>query len=250
MRLMLHSMKRQMGTTISIAVFYVAMLLLLIVATNSNSMIYYKISPYAYASEMIDFFFALIVSIPFSYCTFFIKKNGFLEYASLRISKKKYLCSHFVAMMLMCFLMIFFVNMIGVLFSCSIASVTSSEKAPTLANYILGELQMNAPLKFGALWSLQKAFIGMMICLFAQIIALYVENMFLALCIPFIYVLLENFLTSVLKFPEFSLSTTFILNRLTPSAMRIGNIITSLVIFILVMIGVGCSLRGYHERKR
>lgn len=245
MRLILHSMKRQSVPTICTGLLYTGVLLLFITITNSNSMIYHKISPYAYASEIIDFFFALIVSIPFSYYTFFMKKDSFLEYASLRISKKKYIAYHFAATVTMCFFMIFIVNMVGVLFSCTIANITSSDTAPTLEKYILGQLQMNHPLVFGLVWSFQKAFIGMMICLFAQIIALYVENLFLALCIPFVYVLLENFLTSILRLSRFSLSTTFILNRLKPSVMSIENIVISIVIFAFVIV---CMYATFFKR--
>ena len=104
--------KRKILSTVVVGVLYAVTLLLLILRTNSNSVVYYKISPYAYASEILDFFFALIVSIPFSYYTFFMKKDGFLEYVSLRISKKKYIKTHFMSTMMMCFFMIFFVNII------------------------------------------------------------------------------------------------------------------------------------------
>ncbi|MDO4764822.1 MAG: hypothetical protein Q4A29_02090 [Eubacteriales bacterium] len=250
MRLIVNSMRRQSLTTIGTTIFYVGVLLLLITITNSNSMIYYKISPYTYASEIVDFFFALIVSIPFSYYTFFMKKDRFLDYVSLRMSKKRYIFSHFAATMFMCFFMIFFVNMIGVIFSCSIASITISANAPTLKDYILGQLQMSNPLIFGIIWSFQKALIGSAICLFAQITALYVENLFLALCLPFVYVLLENFFTSILSLSQFSLTTTFILNRLKPSAMSMGNIVISVAIFLFITLIIFFSLRGYYGRKK
>lgn len=248
MPLLLKFTKRQVVPTAFVSILYVFVLLLLILKMNSNSMIYYKISPYTYASEILDFFFSLIVSIPFSYYTFFMKKTNFLEYVSLRISKKTYIKTYFGAIMVMCFSMIFLVNFVGVLFSYSIAQVTSSEIRPTLEGYILGQMQMDNPILFGIVWSLHKAFVGTMICLFAQIIALYVENFFLALCVPFVYVILENFFTSILGLSRYSLTTTFVLNRLKPTAMSVGNLIIAISVFFVIINIARIVLRGYYEK--
>lgn len=226
-----------------IGAIYTVTLMFLIVKTNNDSMIYYKISPYVYASDPIDFFFALIVTIPFSFYTFFLKKDGFLEYVQLRMPKKRYLFLHIVSMMVLCFTMVFIVNLIGIIFSCMSADVITDGNKTTLAGYILGEMQMTSPIIFGILWSLQKAFVGMLICLFAQVTAIYIENLFLALITPFIYVVLENYATSVLHLSQFSLTTTFVLNRLKPRAMTVSNILIGVLSFIAVIIIVSAILR-------
>lgn len=103
MRLYLSSMRKQAIPVFAVGIIYAIVLMALIVVNDSNSMIYYKISPYIYASEPIDFFFGLIVSIPFSIYTFFMKKDNFLEYVHVRISKKRYLLIHILSTMAVCF---------------------------------------------------------------------------------------------------------------------------------------------------
>lgn len=244
MRLYLSSMKRQVIPACVMGVIYMSVLIVLIAVNNSNSMIYYKITPYIYASEPIDFFFSLIVSIPFSIYTFFMKKDHFLEYVHVRISKKKYVGIHIVSTLIVCFLMIFIVNFAGVIFSSNIADVIAIGNKPTLDNYILGELQMSHPVIFGVLWSLHKSLIGTMICLFAQIFALYVENFFLALIAPFAYVVLENFFTSMLSLSRFSITTSFVLNRLKPESMTIANIAIGSLGFLVLIAIVKTALRS------
>lgn len=243
MRLYLSSMRKQAIPAFAVGIIYAVVLMTLIVIYNSNSMIYYQISPYSYASEPIDFFFGLIVSIPFSIYTFFMKKDHFLEYVHVRISKKRYLFIHILSTMAVCFLMVFIVNIIGVVFSCSIADLVETGNKPTLANYIFGELQMSKPIVFGILWSLQKALIGSIICLFGQITALYIENLFLALIAPFAYIIVENFITSILGLSRFSITTTFVLNRLKPMSMTITNITIGSICFILIIAIIGTVLR-------
>ena len=94
---------------------------------------------------------------------------------------------------------------------------------------------MSKPILFGLIWSLHKAFVGALICLFAQIIALYMDNLFLAICGPYVYLLLENFVTGILRIPRFSIWTVFALNRLSPDAMTVFYSGFSLLVFIAVI---------------
>lgn len=233
-----------------VSAFYLILLMILILVKNQDSQILYAISPYEYASGIIDFFFSLLVSLPFSYFIFFMKKDHFLDYASLRIKRSKYIAACFAANLILCFLMVFLVNSIGVIFSARIANVITINDARTLADYPLGLMQMNAPIAFGFLWSAYKGFIGTLICLFAQIIALYVDNLFLALCLPFVYVALENFLTGILQIPQYSLTTAFNLNRLKPAVMTVSNLAIGITIFIAVILVTWIILRGRYEKNR
>lgn len=249
MKLYFKFIKNQILITVLASVLYALVLLSLIFIINSNSYIYYKISPYIYASEIIDFFFALIVTIPFSYYTHFMIKDRFLDYVSVRISKNKYLNIYFLAILTLCFLMVFFVNISGIFFSNNIATIHFLESKHTLENYILGTMQMKNPIMFGFIWSFYKASIGVLICLFAQIVALYIKNLFLTLFIPFVYVVLENFLTSILGISRYSITTAFVLNRLTHTSMSIYNIVLAIIIFSLMMFIFWVGLRNYYDKQ-
>ena len=77
MKLYLDFIRRQMGLAGVLCIGYSALLFFLIWQYNADSMIYYQISPYAYASDPIDFFFGLLVSIPFAFGLFYLKKITF-----------------------------------------------------------------------------------------------------------------------------------------------------------------------------
>ncbi len=250
MKLYLDFIRRQMGLAGVLYIGYSALLFFLIWQYNADSMIYYQISPYAYASDPIDFFFGLLVSIPFAFGLFYLKKNNFLNPVALRVSPQKYIRVYVISTLSLCFCVVFFTNIAGVAFSILIASKELLGRTQnTLSGYILGDMQMRHPLAFGVLWSLQKAGIGVLICLFAQIIAFYIKNLFLVLLLPGIYVILENFFTAALGLSRYSLSTAFILNRLKPEAMKMGNIGIAVAAFILVIIFTKIILGARYERK-
>lgn len=234
-------------TLVTTAIYMVA-LFVLIYIYNGNSMIYYSIDPYVYASSPVDFFLPLLVTIPFSFYTYHIVKNGFIDYAGVRMAKKKYLTYYILSSLISCFLMVFVVNILGVVFSVNIATLISGEYIPSYSEYWLGNLQMTSPIVFGIIWSVCKAFVATLICLFGQIIAVYVGNLFLVLLAPFIYSVLENFITGVLRIPQFSLTTALILRRLDQNLMK--PVIIGILIFILVIYITYRLLRSKHEKNK
>lgn len=135
----------------------------------------------------------------------FSEKRWYVGYVVLRMPKKKYLQIHTLSLLSLCFGMVFFVNFLSVLFSLSIAEPDQLKIVHSLKDYILGNLQMENPVLFGVVWSLHKAFVGVLICLLGQIIAYYVDNLFVALIAPYIYVVVENFVTGILGIPQYSL---------------------------------------------
>ncbi len=221
----------------------------LIYIYNGNSMIYYPIDPYIYGSSPVDFFLPLLLTIPFSFYTYHIVKNGFIDYAGVRISKKKYITYYMLSSLISCFVMVFVANLLAIVFSINIASISQEFSKPSYAGYLLGNLQMNSPLRFGIIWSLYKAFVATLICLFGQIISLYIGNLFLVLLAPFIYSVLENFITGILKIPQFSFMTALILNRLDENLMNPINIIIGILVYSLVIYLTYRLLRSRYEKN-
>lgn len=247
MRLYFSLLKKRSFSTLIAGSIYLSILLVFIYVYNSNSSIDHLIDPYLFGSEPLDFFFAIIVSVPFSFYTFYLKKDHFLDYATLRFSGEKYLLIHLSSLVSLCFMMVFLVNIIGVVFSTQIATLSGARDTSSLAPYLFGKLQMSQPLLFGILWSFHKSFVAALICTFAQVIALYIDNLFLALFLPFIYVLVENFLTAMLGLERFSLTSTFVLNRLAPTTMLMKNIVLSLVVFIAIILATDYGLKIYAK---
>jgi hypothetical protein len=226
---------------------YLCALFFSIYITNSNTLIRYPIEPYIFGSDPVDLFFPLLTTIPFTWPIYFLKKDNFLQYVSMRIQPKTYLRIQVLTSLSLCFLMVFLVNIAGVVFSLNIANVDTNIHGPSLTGYILGDMQMANPLKFGILWSFYKACIGVLICLLGQTFTYYVKNLFYALLAPFALVFLENFLTAITRLTRFSFTTTFVLNRLSPKVMKIGNLAVGISVFVVAIIFASKTLARYDQ---
>ena len=82
---------------------------------------------------------------------FYNVKDNFLSYVSTRTNVKRYLKKHVATAMILCFLMVFAVNMIGIVFSVSIASIDEVTRPDLYSGYILGNMQMERPVLFGVI---------------------------------------------------------------------------------------------------
>lgn len=228
---------------------YLIVLLLTIYITNQSSYLSFPIEAFVQGSDPPDFFFALFTSIPFSWQMFYFVKDNFLSYVSTRTNVKRYLKKHVATAMILCFLMVFAVNMIGIVFSVSIASIDEVTRPDLYSGYILGNMQMERPVLFGLIWSAYKGLLCALICLLAQIFAYYVQNFFLALLAPFMIVFLENLFTSILRIPQFSFTTAFVLNRLSEKAMKIQNLLIGIIFFCTIITVSFLVLRKYEQKS-
>ena len=93
--------------------------------SSKDSLVLYPIQPYIFGSEPVDLFFPLFVTIPFFWPIYFLRKDNFLEYVSMRIKLNKYLVFQAFASLALCFVMVLLVNFSGVLFSLSMANISS-----------------------------------------------------------------------------------------------------------------------------
>ncbi|MEN6580400.1 MAG: hypothetical protein ABFD05_07185 [Anaerolineaceae bacterium] len=216
--------------------------------SSKNSLVLYPIQPFIFGSEPVDLFFPLFTTIPFVWPIYFLRKDNFLEYVSMRIKLNKYLVFQTLASLALCFVMVLLVNYSGFLFSLRMANISSGVQGPTLTGYILGEMQLLDPLKFGLLWSFYKAVIGLLICSLGIIFAYYVKNLFLMFLAPFALIFLENFITGVTGLARFSFTTTYVLNRLSPSAMVPKNLLVGISTFIVLTI-ITQRVLVHHEQQ-
>lgn len=223
---------------------YLIVLCCMITLTNQNSAIQYRIEPYIFGSDSVDLFYTLFITIPFSWNLYYLKKDGFLHCIGTRISERKYITIQMIISTCLCMTMVFLVNMVAIVYSIGIAQLVQ-EKNYTLDGYFLSQLQMEQPIVFGVFWSIYKSIIAGIICMIAQIIAIHVSNIFIALLAPFFYVLLENFVTSLLHIPQYSFMTLNVLNRLAPFSTKYYHIIVLLLFYSLV----GVILYTYGVRK-
>ena len=226
---------------------YFVILCLSIYAASRNSLIDYKISPYIIGSEPIDFFFPLFVSVPFAWMTYFMRKDYFTENVLARYGGRKYIAGYFALKFAACFLFVFAANLGAVIFSVSLNIPNDGHEKMSLAAYVLGQMQMRNPILFGLLWAAKKALLGVMICIFSADIAWHVRNFFLAMLIPYIYVILENFVTAILGIPRISLTSSIVVDRLQPSPADLSLQMIGIAVFACVILGGHFWMKKEYE---
>ncbi|KGX87087.1 hypothetical protein [Pontibacillus litoralis] len=197
----------------------------------------YEMDAWVQGSGLMDFVFPLFASAPFVWILFYKYKNDFIKYISLRISEKEFVIKEIAFMCMlsgMSIVIIYFVSLLVTLFApFNFFLVNEGD----LSTHLFGEMQIKRPIVFGFLYSLFKGAIASLFTLFGAVFAMHAKNLFVVLFAPFLYAFIENFVTGILRIPQFSIYTSFIVNRIDPKSMEViylfvGPAVLMLAIFI------------------
>ena len=112
-----------------------------------------------------------------------------------------------------------------------------------LVDYVFGEYEINHPYLFGLMWCLYKGVVATLFVSFSNMLALYTDNLFVSVLGPFVYCMAENMITSLLNIPMYSIMTTYVLNRLSPSSMHVYNYVIGCFTYILITSGIILIIR-------
>lgn len=200
---------------------------------STNTVICNKIEIWIHACQYIDFFLPLslcIIFVPFIYIQ---NKKGFIKYASIRAGKKIYILSQIFSIMVLAFITTVIAYYLPLILSVSILKPQSIGESSDLLSYVFGNFQVYHPYLFGIIWCSWKGIIAMLFTLFGCLLALYIDNLFIATLVPFLYCMAENLITALLQIPQYSIMTSYVLNRLSPSCMSIWNYIIGTITFII-----------------
>ena len=110
-------------------------------------------------------------------------------------------------------------------------------------------MQAEHPIAFGFIWCLWKGYVASLFTWFGYRLSLYISNVFLVSILPFLYCMAENMCLSLLGKPELSLTTTYVLNRLSPKVMHIWNYgfgIITYFISVAIIMWIIKRKRGIH----
>lgn len=172
------------------------------------------------ACSYMDFFFPLVVCIPFVPLVYYQKRRDFLRYAAIRCGRNRYIKFNLISMALMTVFSTAMAYFVTLVISVKVLRPIYTYDTSRLINYALGYYEVNHPFLFGAVWCFWKGLIAFLFVLFGSMLVLYTENLFVSVLSPFIYCMAENMITALLGFPEYSIVTTYVLNRLSPDAMH------------------------------
>lgn len=203
-------------------------------AIAQNTAVTHNIEIWIDSCNILDFFFPLIVTLPFTWKLYFEKKDQFISYASLRVDKRKYIAYKILAGMITVFVMVFVIYYVGLIIGIRAVKPGAIAQEDILYRYIWGKEQAEEPFVFGFFWCLWKAFIGSVISAFGYAISLLADNLFVITLFPFLYCTIENFVTGTLGIEQYSICTTYILNRLAPKSMQIFHYGAGLISFCVI----------------
>ncbi len=201
---------------------------------SKTTAISYPIELWIESSRVIDFFFPLIVTLPFTWQLYHKKKDGFLKYVSVRTNCSKYVLKTVAISLGKIFLMVLLLYYTGIVIAVTLIRPENITADNILERYVFGIVQMNYPLIFGLGWCIWKGIVGIVIATFGYAVALVVDNVFIVSLLPFLYCILENFVTGTLHLEKYSVCTTYILNRLSPYSMRWYYYFVGVVSFIII----------------
>jgi len=248
MRTFIGNMKKEMITAAIVACFGIAAICILEIMAAKNTAVTHNIELWIEASNFVDFFFPLFVSLPFVWKIYFERKDGFINYISIRTDCKIYLIKKITAGMATVFVMVFVIYYTGLVFAELVVEPQYIAKEVIIKRYMWGQMKMEMPLIFGMFWCSWKSFVGMMICLFGYAISLLSDNLFVISLVPFLYCMLENFVTGTLGLERYSICTTYILDRLSPDAMTVHNYYIGLITFLFAMIII-CGMWMFKDKQ-
>ena len=176
----------------------------------------------------------------------FINRKGFIKYASVRAGKKRYLLTHFLATAV-CTVLVVMVSYYATLCISLRMTPETLVTENRLFDYVFGEYEVNHPYLFGLAWCFYKGVVATLFVLFGNLLALYTDNLFVSVLGPFVYCMAENLITSLLNLPMYSIMTTYVLNRLSPSCMHVHNYVIGCFTYILITLGIILIIRRRKE---
>lgn len=213
-----------------------------------NSVVNYKIEIWTWACEYVDFFLPLVSTLPFAIVLYLQRRNHFIRYASMRMKKNSYVRNHIAAGLLVSFSGTWLIYFLSLVITVFFVPISSQGYDSDLLNYVFGNIQMHHPLLFGLVWCAWKGINAACFTLFGYILALYVDNIFVINIVPFLYCMAENLVTALLEIPDYSIITSYVLNRLTPSCMHVWNYLAGTVSFLLITSCIAFVLREKSVR--
>ncbi|KOR90171.1 hypothetical protein [Paenibacillus solani] len=170
--------------------------------------------------EIIVFLFPLVAVIPVCWLMYFERKDQFLMYTLPRVKKSRYLWSKWIVVASSSFLIMFIAMFIGVITALyfkpeitpvyGLVDTATGNTIPRLElQHFLGSLFVHHPLAYGMLLGLWQGLLSAIIATLGFVISLFVRNIFVILTGPFIYVMLENFILSLLRYESFRIYISF-----------------------------------------
>lgn len=226
------------------------MIVLLSVATciltstiHQNYTLNYDLEAWEVGTKLIIFLFPNFVVIPICWNLYYERKNNFLVYAVARVKQGKYLRAKWMVSAISAFMILFISFFLSAIFALYIKApiepyVPPADLDVTPFNHVFLDLFTKSPLLYAFALSTWRGVLGILVMSFGFVISLYVSNIFLILTGPFIYLILENFILSILGVPQYRLITSFDPTSLSESMITANSFLMGPMILSIIILGV------------
>lgn len=195
----------------------------------------FELDAWEIGTEFLSLLFPLFVTVPVCWQLYYERRDRFLAYTLPRIGKRRYLSTKWCACAVSAFFILFLPYFISALFALYVREPVALWPRPEGYDHVLLALYEQAPVLYALLLSLWKGLLGTLTMTFGFVLALYGGNIFVILTGPFIYVILENFVWSILGLPQLRFVTAFEPTSLSVTAVNAASFIAGPILMCIVM---------------
>jgi hypothetical protein len=198
----------------------------------------YNIEIWDQAMELLPIILGIISVVPVCWLVYYERSDRYMVNVMNRTPFRQYLMVKWLIVSVIGGLTIFLASFIGLVYALyGLPTVVPSEYYQPYPVF-MEEMFRGSPFLYGLLLSLWRGFIAFLVTTLGFIFSLFLNNIFLVLTIPFIYVEAENFILSILNFPEFRLVTSFNPTVLTADTISFGSMLGGPVLLVCMNIVV------------
>ena len=206
----------------------------------------FQLDPWEIGTEFLSLLFPLFVTIPVCWQLYYERRDRFLVYTLPRIGKRRYLGTKWCACAVSAFFILFLPYVLSALFALYVRAPEALWSIPAEYDHVFLSLYEQMPMCYALLLSLWKGLLGVLTMTFGFVLALYGNNLFVILTGPFIYVILENFVWSILGLAQFRFVTAFEPTSMSALHVNAASFVTGPILMCVV---IGLTALSFQKGK-
>lgn len=219
----------------------------------STSMVEHYLSPWFWAAEYVALIYPVLVSVPFCLNLFLIKKTGYIRYIESRCEIGDFLIANYKLGVACAFSSLFIMSIVGLVITGVFFGPLfgeGSDYASPFSDYFFFNAVKTRPFLTALVFSVWRSFLGAMFFSFGFLMSLLSNNVFIAMSAPFVYSIVENYITGVLGFPQNSICTAFHVMRMGGYVVHWWNMLVGPILFLIVQVLLLGILLTQKRRNR
>lgn len=217
---------------LTIAFLSILCCILTFVVPRSYSL-FFPMECWEVATPWLGLLFPLFVTVPVCWQLYYERRDRFLVYTLPRVSPRQYLTAKYLACAWSAFLILLIPCLLSGL--CAAYLVKPDLHTPYAGyTHVLLTLFTRFPAVYALLLSLWKGLLGVLVMTLGFVLALYVQNIFVVLTLPFVCTILEHFCWNPQR-QYISLLIAFEPSKLPGIQLESGMLVTGPAVFLALI---------------